>query len=516
MSHSVKATIFLEELKRDGLIEVRRVPPIARELGQELEQFDRCPSGLELEEWLEEHRLVQDLVASTRELDSAAQRHFADLYEVVIESARHPELEQHIAEQPDAIEPYLVYSDWLQERADPFGQLIALGITLANSRHRDDKSRLERFLKKYRDHFWAEAQPLIDSLELSWQVGMVSTITAQDWLPAQAYETLLQRRICSFLQNLDVLVPRDPEQSAELIATIDEHAPQTLRSLALRACVGVTLPASILERKRLRALEIEGSCQVPKRIPANIERVALRMSPADDETSFHRPIAATWHVRKLDLAAISSQTILALLRSIRLPELETLTITRTTFSSLEQLEDLPIAGQLKSLTLRYAGLTDAAFKSFDAQRFAKLERLDLSFNHLTAEALSRDWPFELIAGNQRPHDPPRYEMEPASPLRQFAGSRFYVAQDIADSDDWLDEGVDGDNLWATYQGGDRYDLYVARELGEYGCTCPSRIQPCKHVVALAMRSRRGLLEEKANAEHIERVRTTQHYQSAWE
>src|SRR5688572_17110671 len=39
---------------------------------------------------------------------------------------RNLELEAVIAADPDAVEPYLVYADWLQARGDPRGELIVV------------------------------------------------------------------------------------------------------------------------------------------------------------------------------------------------------------------------------------------------------------------------------------------------------------------------------------------------------------------------------------------------------
>ena len=44
--------------------------------------------------------------------------------------ARDPGLEARIAEDLDALEPYLIYADWLQERGDPRGELITMQILM--------------------------------------------------------------------------------------------------------------------------------------------------------------------------------------------------------------------------------------------------------------------------------------------------------------------------------------------------------------------------------------------------
>jgi uncharacterized protein (TIGR02996 family) len=47
--------------------------------------------------------------------------------------ARDTDLEARIAEDPDSLEPYLVYADWLQERGDPRGELITMQILMESA-----------------------------------------------------------------------------------------------------------------------------------------------------------------------------------------------------------------------------------------------------------------------------------------------------------------------------------------------------------------------------------------------
>jgi uncharacterized Zn finger protein len=90
-------------------------------------------------------------------------------------------------------------------------------------------------------------------------------------------------------------------------------------------------------------------------------------------------------------------------------------------------------------------------------------------------------------------------------VRQWADSRLHAAQEIVDSDAWRERGVDGDLRWARYRGGDEYELFVSADLERYGCTCPSGIQPCKHVVALALVAERSRLPEAPAAGIEDRV-----------
>jgi hypothetical protein len=62
--------------------------------------------------------------------------------------------------------------------------------------------------------------------------------------------------------------------------------------------------------------------------------------------------------------------------------------------------------------------------------------------------------------------------------------------------------VDGDIRWGRYRGEAEYELFVAADLSRFGCSCPSDLQPCKHVVALALVAERTPLS-KAPSHGIE-------------
>jgi uncharacterized protein (TIGR02996 family) len=55
----------------------------------------------------------------------------AEVSQAPVTAAHDPDLEANIASDPDAIDAYLVYADWLQGRGDPLGELITLQAQLA-------------------------------------------------------------------------------------------------------------------------------------------------------------------------------------------------------------------------------------------------------------------------------------------------------------------------------------------------------------------------------------------------
>jgi len=90
--------------------------------------------------------------------------------------ARDAGLEARIAEDPDALEPYLVYADWLQERGDPRGELITIQILMETA----DRSALAglktREIELLRKHLGYLRGPLPASVPTYHRRGFVRQI----------------------------------------------------------------------------------------------------------------------------------------------------------------------------------------------------------------------------------------------------------------------------------------------------------------------------------------------------
>lgn len=72
-------------------------------------------------------------------------------------------------------------------------------------------------------------------------------------------------------------------------------------------------------------------------------------------------------------------------------------------------------------------------------------------------------------------------------------ARFAAGEAIAVPARWSNTGVGTRGLWGRYDGGsaEPYDVAVDHVGVAYRCTCPSRVQPCKHVVGLLVLWVRG-------------------------
>lgn len=66
--------------------------------------------------------------------------------------ARDHALEARIAEDLDALEPYLVYADWLQERGDPRGELITIQVLMETADATSMATLRQREIDLLRDH----------------------------------------------------------------------------------------------------------------------------------------------------------------------------------------------------------------------------------------------------------------------------------------------------------------------------------------------------------------------------
>lgn len=179
---------------------------MGRDLAQWVSQLGRLPSGGELEEWLEEHRLVSEVYVGAEALDQALHRHLGPAFArpELVQRARHPGLEALIARSPGSVEHCLVYSDWLQERSDPLGELIALGVAAAGGAA-SEVGRFERHLKSHEAYFLGSvARYVPDAVSLGWRFGLVHAIAATAKLDPRAWEQLLQLRVCQFLHEITI------------------------------------------------------------------------------------------------------------------------------------------------------------------------------------------------------------------------------------------------------------------------------------------------------------------------
>jgi uncharacterized protein (TIGR02996 family) len=506
---AVAARKLLAELVKSEQLEVRRVDPVAKDLAAFMHELGRPPSARELDDWLGEQPMVTESYASESVLEDAIARHLAPPVAVEVAEARHPELERAIADSPETVEPYQVYSDWLQEQGDPFGELIALGI--AGESERVERLRQHNFARWFgtltKDH--------ARRVQLHWKHGVVAAIeetVEHGVLGPYEWVALLRARACGFVRSIRLLQPCTPELDAVLSA----HAAPTLRELGLY--VSGPLPERILARD-LHTLALRGRSMAidPARLPRSLDRLELRLDELTTETSL------ALDIRTLQ-APLSSQLARQLSGS-RLPKLEHLIVVEPSSDLAEALAALELPA-LTHLELRDGRLDPGALalvtKLSLAKRLTALSLINVELGDRDADlvaAVLADMPLvtafdvseneltraglatlaKLSPKTTRQHRPGN---SAERRIRTFAGSRLVAAEGISDPKLWRNAGVEGNVRWARYRGDDLYELFITTDLQRYGCTCPSSIQPCKHVVALALVAERTPLRT-APSEGIE-------------
>jgi len=313
--------------------------------------------------------------------------------------------------------------------------------------------------------------------------------------------------------------------TSDLDAILDEHAPPTLRAITLE---GFQHWPERLMQRALRSLAIATGRLAIRRdlFPASLERLDLGHGALAVDGVVELPIR--------ELKVVLNESVADALDQLKLPKLERLALSIADGGAtgavklLERLElpalahlaicdgmldakafgklaKLPVARNLASLALTNLGLTDETVAAMARTRraFVQLAEIDVSFNELSRDGLAtaRELAPSVVSRRQNKRGDGIEKR-----IRRWAGTRLTVAEGIADPKVWKKSGVDGDIRWARYRGEDDYELFVARDLDDYGCTCPSSYQPCKHVVALALVAERTPLAEAPSGGLEDRVR----------
>jgi uncharacterized protein (TIGR02996 family) len=158
--------------------------------------------------------------------------------ERVPKSASNPELEAAILKDPEGVDGYLVYGDWLQAQGDVRGELVALQAAQLqgeSSRHHQEEKVL---LEKHKEALLGEVAEHLEYVQLTWHLGFLKSarvaveydaeVEMGELLPA-----LLSSPSARFLRELTVgLASSEGENDYDdVIKVIARSAPRTLRSL---------------------------------------------------------------------------------------------------------------------------------------------------------------------------------------------------------------------------------------------------------------------------------------------
>ncbi|MFT3700064.1 MAG: TIGR02996 domain-containing protein [Kofleriaceae bacterium] len=508
MDYAAGARKLVTELVKGEQLTVRRAEIVSRDLGTWVSSLGGPPSPEALEDWLGDHAQVEDVLAPTKVIADLIGKYLTPPREIVIsaEDVHHPELEAQLREHPDNGELFAVYADYLQEHGDPLGELIALG-TRADRGGDDDIARFERYRHQHEARFFADSR--IPMLEPVWRHGMIHTIRQTAHVHFSMWKKLLERRVASLVQRVEM-----SGALADDLEVVGMHAPPTLREAVIDD-MDTHFPIALAARVRDLTINTGAVWIGDTPFPSTLQRLTWRVEQTDMQTP--RELAVTALHIKLNQDSVQWLRKLTLPNLTKLElEIETLplrdlanaigeiaapieelglSIGRIDPLTFATIAKLPIAKQIRRLALTGLELDDAQLQALlaaDHDMFPNLVEIDVSFNELTRVGITAAKQLAPSVISTRQH---KLGSGLEARVRRFAGSRLAAAEEIADAKHWRRSGIDGDLRWARYTGEADYELYISKDLTRFACTCPSSIQPCKHVVALALVDERSPLRK---------------------
>ncbi|WP_338867032.1 TIGR02996 domain-containing protein [Myxococcus stipitatus] len=355
-----------------------------------------------------------------------------------------PELEAAILQDPDAVDAYLVYGDWLQSHGDPRGELISLHHAWARAHGLEAKSfeqQAHEFLQRHEPRLVGDvlAQALRNKhLELDWDLGFIRAARVCPDSPAEEetarriVRELIRHPSARFLRALSV-------GGIATFGFIDRYdgitrlivragGSRTLQTLALRARrhngaddypsiqIGDVAPLYAV-LPRLRSLDLRGAharlgdIDLPELREFTLETHNLSRPCLDSILSAKWPKLeqlTVWLGGTNTGAEWSVEDIHPLLDGDGLPNLRGLGLcgTRFTDTLVHALHDSRVLPRLTHLDLSGGTLSNqgAQWLSEHAEAFQHLQHLDLRGNMMTDVGMARVAALCLSVDAQEQHN----------------------------------------------------------------------------------------------------------------
>ncbi len=444
---------------------------------------------------------------------------------VATPKAIHLELEAEIHARPDDPAPSLVYADWLQQREDPRGKLIAIQHRLALDPDDPALREAERALLDAHGPYLLPERlhALVRSprkrgedpgarCEVTWCRGFLASARlarraspAHPEVPALVDELLghpsahfLRRLVIgslgtpaeyNYIDVVDAIARRGHARLEELelgdfgpemelafsragnVSKLLGAAPR-LRRLALRA--GSLRFESALEHAELRELSVI----VATISGGNVRRLLEARLPALESFELSCP--------GLEL---TDEGLARMLRGEAMPRLRRLALRGTvgTLGAIEEILCSPLMPRLEVLELDGGDLDDRAAEALAtirAPRLRHLRRLDVSGNPMSEAAAQR---LSQLCGSVQAVPRRRGALAIDDVIARAPDARsMSAARAIARPERWMALGRDRDRVWGEYDGGDNYYVWARLDERAAGCNCGSPKDPCKHALALLL------------------------------
>ena len=328
------------------------------------------------------------------------------------------ELEAAIVRDPDDLDAYAVYGDWLAEQGDPRGELIATQLAAAAGDAELKRAAL-RVFAKHREIFVGKLGSMITADAFTWRAGFIErAVLSHDRLLiedgarvasslAEVVQTLLAHPSGRFLRELVVRTnDRDGWNrwvgtQKEVVEQIAAARPGVLRRLQLGdAAYGIAQIGRVdaLWPAQMRELVLEGDVALGQ-VVAPALRV-LRLWPMPMRKKLARElIEATWpQLESLQLHLGQAhehvmREIVTLIHRSDMPALVHLGLVAYSRAEtiLEELSRAPLLARLETLDLRHGRISDRGLRPLltNAAAFRHLARIDLSETGISAKQFER-------------------------------------------------------------------------------------------------------------------------------
>jgi len=360
------------------------------------------------------------------------------------EAASNPELEAAILADPDNVDAYLVYGDWLQSQGDPRGELIALqhaASQASGTEASDLKRKATALIKKHQSLLLGELADAVKTEDLSvqWHLGFIRSarLAQKDYDSgrdiAEAARQLLALPSARFLRSLTIgMVNYDGENEyGELVSALTESGgSKTLQNLFigdfeypdeteiswthLSDISGLLKVLPNLRTLRLRGASLElGDIDLPELREFTVETGGLPLSAVKSIANAKWPKLERleiWFGSENYGAEGGVEDIQPILDGKGLPNLKQLGLRNAEFvdALCKVLPSAKVLPQLEKLDLSMGTMSDEGAQVLidHAAAFAHLKQLDVTENTLTDEGqalLPKAIPHANV-GNQREYE----------------------------------------------------------------------------------------------------------------
>ncbi|MCX5747434.1 MAG: TIGR02996 domain-containing protein [Proteobacteria bacterium] len=341
--------------------------------------------------------------------------------------ARNADLERAIVDDPDDVDSYLVYADWLIEHGDPRGELITAQIAAERGDAAERRSAIAVFAR-HRPYLFGQLADAVRADALHWRRGFIHHAhLANPYLVVAEGERiplaldviarqLLQHPSARFLVKLTIgdvepPPPRDyysppartvlPTAVQPVLDGVAGELPPTLRELHVVEHTGrFRIDALCASLPNLTDLEVTGRFTASALALPNLRRATFR-TPGMSGTQLRDLARAslprlTSLVLALDLGEATPTSpadltdLEPLLRRVDLP-LEHLAIVGCRFANqlLARLATAPLLARLTELQITDGNLDDRGARALarEHRAFRHLELFDVTGNKLTAAGI---------------------------------------------------------------------------------------------------------------------------------